>query len=87
MFICYIKLVSYQKSEKTNDWLPRNAQNANFSHPYRHFWQFFFFFKKPTLSVFRNLKKLPWYQKSEKKTNEPFEWNLNLIEARGRGLQ
>ena len=46
-----------------------------------------FFFKKSTPSVFRNLKKLPWYQKSEKKTNEPFEWSLNLIEARGRGLQ
>ena len=72
----YISLVSYQKSEKSNDWLPRNARKCIFFTPISPFLaKKIFFFENRAPSVFRSSKKLPWYQKSEN-SNEPFEWNL-----------
>ena len=72
----YISLVSYKKSEKSNDWLPRNAQKCIFFTPISLFLAKIFFFKNPAPSVFRNHKKLPWYQKSEN-INARFERNLS----------
>ena len=42
----YIRLVKYQKSEKSNDWLPRNAKNAYFLHLFAILGQFFFKIKR-----------------------------------------
>ena len=42
----YNRLVSYQKSEKSNDWLPRNAQKCLFFTPISPFLAKNFFFSK-----------------------------------------
>ena len=58
-------LVTYQKSEKSNHWLPRRAQKRVFFTPFLPF-SAKNIFKNPAPSVFSNHKKLPWYKKSEK---------------------
>ena len=72
----YIRLVTYQKSEKSMLWLPRNAKKCIFFTPFSPFLaKNCFSFKNPAPSVFLNYKKLPLYQKSEQ-TMGPFERNL-----------
>ena len=74
--VIYKAKVSYQKSEKSYDFLPKNAWRCIFFTPFPPFLaNLFFFFENPAPSVFRSSKKLPCYQKSEN-SNEPFEWNL-----------
>ena len=42
-------LVTYQKSEKSMVWLPRNAKKCIFCTPFCHFWPKKIFFKNPAL--------------------------------------
>ena len=56
----YIRLVLNQKSEKSMDWLPRNAKKCIFFTPFSPFLaKKIFLFKNPASSVFWNYKKLP----------------------------
>ena len=71
----YIRLVLYQKSEKSMDWLPRGARKRIFFTPISPFWPNNFFSKIRLRSPLDTIKStlIP----KIRKTIEPFEWNLS----------
>ena len=74
----YIRLVTYQKSEKSMVWLPRNAQKCIFFTPFSPFLAKKFFFQKSGFVSFLEPQKATLIQKIRKTDAQSFFLSTDL---------